>query len=288
MPGLGKLTSMKCRKIERAIFVKHDTPMKNIASFDRVYYGAEFCEHLIPNVAEVRQVYEQILIRNKKMTFVTPYVTNKGLQSLGNIFTYLNRLDVNMEIVFNDWGVFRILQRQYSNLVPVLGRLLTKQKRDPLVQQVVFERQTPGKSYEINSKKMYLYYPRSVSSSIRNHFRGSLINVPLFQKFLLSNSVRRMEIDNLLWDMKVMCTKNIGISVYLPFGYVTTTRLCGLINLSYAKCKKECEKQSIVLHVKNTPSPLYVSGNTIFYKSRIPSLKYLRAHRIDRIILQSL
>ena len=37
------------------------------------------------------------------------------------------------EVVVNDWGVLRLVRREFPGLRPVLGRLMNKMMRDPRV-----------------------------------------------------------------------------------------------------------------------------------------------------------
>ena len=82
--------------------------------------------------------------------------------------------------------------------------------------------------------------------------------------------------DNLVWDMKVEVNKRIGVSIYLSYAYVTTTRLCGLINLTYSVCGRECQKYYFSFKSSLSPLPFYIRGNTVFYKSKILEEQYLK------------
>lgn len=86
--------------------------------------------------------------------------------------------------------------------------------------------------------------------------------------------------------MKIEIPKEIGVSVYLPYAYVTTTRLCGLINLTYTACKKECQRYYLSFKSNLSSAPFYIRGNTVFYKSEIPEEKYLKGKHIDRIVYE--
>ena len=110
--------------------------------------------------------------------------------------------------------------------------------------------------------------------------------MPIFQKFLFSEGVRRVEIDNLIWKMNIDVPSEMGVSVYFPYGYISTGRKCWQISLSYASCKKECERHFFHLKDNSLPVPLYTRGNTIFYKSKKIDFEQLQHLKHLRIVYQ--
>ena len=251
----------------------------------RIYFGNEFCENLIPAIARAKKFYALARSRRKKFTFVTPFVTNAGLKKLDAVLEFLNAQHA-VEVVFNDWGVFKLMKDKFPNLQPVLGRLLTKQRRDPRILRIFNDERafffvpTPDK------RELSLFLRRKLPAALFQHYQASVINLPVFQEYLLRLGINRIEIDNLVWTMDVRVNKKLGISVYLPYGYITTSRMCGQLTLTYASCKKECKKYFFQIEDKTLPVPLYSIGNSIFYKSRPPTKEYLEQLGIDRIVYQ--
>jgi hypothetical protein len=269
--------------MEKAVFISNSKQLNRIENFDRVYYGSEFCQNLIPTLDNLKIIFSATK-NKKKLTLLTPYVTGCGLEKLKPLFQYLSKQNSRTEVVFNDWGVFKLIREGYRNIEPVLGRLLTKQRRDPRIYNILLNKQKPTRIFDKKSKKTFVFIPKETPLSLYEHFKGSVINVPVFQEFLLANNIRRVEIDNLAWDMKIEVNKRIGVSIYLPYAYVTTTRLCGLINLTYSACGRECQKYYFSFKNDVSPLPFYIWGNTIFYKSKIPKEGYLKERSVDRII----
>jgi len=269
---------------EKAVFTNRLRDIKK--NIDRIYFGNEFCQDLIPELGILKQWYISVKEKNKEFTFVTPFVTNSGLKRLEIIFGFLNTQD-NVEVVFNDWGVFGTIKNNFKNLKPVLGRLLTKQRRDPRILKIFLGKQKVREVFISDVKKTKaILFPKNVPPNLFEHYRASVINVPLFQKYLLSQGINRVEIDNLIWEMNVKVNRKIGISIYLPYGYITTSRMCGRLTLTYAACKKECKRYFLRLENKTLPVPFYGIGNTVFYKSRGPSNDRLAELGIDRIVYQ--
>lgn len=270
-------------KFEKALFIYRMKDVRN--NIARIYFGNEFCQNLIPTLDTLKRWYFFTRAKNKEFSFVTPFVTDLGLKKLKNLMAFLN-CQGKVEVVFNDWGVFTLIKDNFANLNPVLGRLLTKQRRDPRMLKIFSNKQKPREIISPDKKNKTILFPKRVPSTLFEHYRGCVINVPIFQKYLLSQGINRAEIDNLVWQMKVKVNKNIGLSIYLPYGYITTTRMCGELTLTYDACKKECKRYFLQLENESLPVPFYGIGNTVFYRSNLPSNEYLEKLGIDRIVYQ--
>lgn len=270
-------------KFEKALLINRMKDIKN--DIARIYFGNEFCQNLIPAPDTLKRWYFFTRAKNKEFSFVTPFVTNLGLKRLKDLLAFLN-CQGEVEVVFNDWGVFKLIKDNFSNLKPVLGRLLTKQRRDPRMLKIFSHKQKPREIISPDKKDKTIIYPKRVPSTLFEHYQGSVINVPVFGKYLLSQGINRVEIDNLVWQMKVKVNKNIGVSIYLPYGYITTTRMCGKLTLTYDACKRECKRYFLQLGNESLPVPFYGIGNTVFYRSDLPSNEYLEELGVDRIVYQ--
>ncbi len=269
-------------KFEKAILLNRIEEIDK--DIDRIYFGNEFCQNLIPTLNTLKKWYIFAKDEGKGFTFVTPFVTNAGLTKLKSLLAFLD-YQKNIEVVFNEWGVFKLMKDNFRNLIPVLGRLLTKQKRDPMMLRILLGKQK-ARVMRMTDKTTRILFPKKVPHSLFEHHQASVIDVSIFQKFLFSEGINRVEIDNLVWEMKVRTNKEIGVSIYLPYGYITTTRMCGKLTLTYKACGMECKRYYLQLEDESLPVPFYCIGNTIFYKSEFPSEEYLKALGIDRIVYQ--
>lgn len=242
--------------MEQAIFISKVENLKYFSPhFSRLYFGNEFCEQLIPSVTELDQLLDFVSENSLDFTFVTPYVTNNGLSRLGILFQEIAQKRPDSEVVFNDYGVLRVLNNHYSHLEPVMGRLLNRMKRGPRLMMVIDK--LPQTTVE--------------------YFRSSNLTLPVLSKFLNDNRVRRVELDNVLqgFDFSV---DDLSASLYLPFAYVTTTRLC-LTNscdipereemIGLFPCQRECQKYTFYLRSEIMPVILIRKGNTIFFENGV-------------------
>lgn len=265
---------MNSNGVKPALYITKVAALKHYdGNFSRIYFGNEFCQHLIPSVEDLEQVLGFTLEKKLHLTFVTPYVTDKGLQVLASLFSKIEKQKLGSEVVFNDWGVLRVLNRNYPNLEPVMGRLLTKMKRGPRVMNLV----------------------DSLPQTTIDYLRSCSLNVPLYRQFLIKNSIRRVELDNLLQGIGLdFSDSGISASLYIPYAYITTTRLCLAIScdvhgredeVGIFPCKRECQEYTFSLTHPVMPAPLIRKGNTLFFRNeKVP--EDLRQKNIDRIVIQ--
>jgi len=97
-------------------------------SVSRLYFGNEFCNHLIPS----SRTLSEVLARSRELgllfSLVTPTVTDSGIDALGRLF---RSLPDGSEVIVSDWGVLRLARTEFPSLLPVAGRLLCKIMKDP-------------------------------------------------------------------------------------------------------------------------------------------------------------
>lgn len=257
--------------MEEAIFVSRVENLKYVKSnYKRIYFGNEFCQWLIPSLDDLKAVIDFTLKNNLQFSFVSPYVTNNGLQTLMPILEYIKEQLSEAEIVINDWGVLRLARKELCLSHLVLGRLLTKQKRGPRI----------------------LYLKDRVPKEMMQHFMASNVDVSILVDFLNDYGIKRVELDNLLQGM-LRDTSSLKASLYFPFVYVTTTRYCLTASCengrkplrSIPTCRKECQKYTFKLQHKNMPVDLFLKGNTQFFKNEaLP--EGLEQLKIDRLVYE--
>jgi hypothetical protein len=252
----------------------------------RIYFGNEFCQLLLPSIAELAKTIQVLEEQDVRFTFLTPYVSDYGLTVLSPLLDFLNAhekmLDWKIEVVVNDWGVLRLLKSKYKSLTPILGRLMLKMKKDPRLS---------FKTHRYFSGKLHLLNQCSLT-------------VPIYRDFLREYNIKRIELDFLQqgigmnfseWDMEA--------SLHLPINYITTSRLCSMASLGKepkdklkyynVKCERECQKYETELIpmergtlVEGTR--LFYQGNTVFsvplWREKISSLQELIQIGITRLI----
>jgi len=255
--------------MEKAIHITDANDLRHFnKKFTRIYFGNEFCERLIPVIPEVKKIIDFCVENKLNFTFITPYVTNKGIGGLKKIFDFLLKQKMNeyFEIVFNDYGVFNILKDSGFKLV--LGRLLTKQKRGPRI--ITLKNKIPEEAYK--------------------HFKDAPASSKSMQNFLLGNNIKRIELDNLVQGINLKLDKRLKASLYYPYIYTTTTRSCLIANINKREpnvylCKKECGNLVFELSSRNMPRKILIKGNTQFiFNDRIP--EGLENMGVNRLVYQ--
>ena len=254
-------------------------------SFGRCVYGSEFCEHLIPSSKLVEEVIRATSDQDMPLTFVTPYVSDAGIDALHPLFRLLTEMGDRPEVVFNDWGVLNVLRREFPGLIPVQGRLMNKSLRDPRVTGVYRTSEAPG--------------PALVS------LRRSNLDCASYADFLSGMGVTSIELDNLPQGVDLsFASDGLKASAYLPFGFISTSRICMAAGIHYEKrdkfqpgapCHHECQTHLLEYTYTNTPfgnrdQKFYLKGNTYFYQHTETMLRDLfeqaRSGLIERMVFQ--
>src|SRR6185369_11315670 len=120
-----------------------------------VYFGSEFCEDLLPPLAEAENFCALAAAAGVEAVLLTPLVTPHGL---GRVDRLLNRLVKSgwlPAVVGNDWGVVELLRNSYAALQRRGGRLLNRGLRDPRLSGKMPEQES-GRADRGKRLRMYL------------------------------------------------------------------------------------------------------------------------------------
>lgn len=273
------------RKITKAFLTDSISLAKKCKNIDMLYFGDEFCQNKIPSLTRLKYAYELAKSNNMKFAFVLPFMTDSQFDFADVLLKYLGGLNDNIEAVFNDWGTFLAVSK-YKNLKPVLGRLLTKQRKDPAAQNILDGAQQKIKMIFENNEKI-LIRPKKIPDGLKRYFQKTFADVPHVMDFMISNNIKRYELDLLPWGNKLKTGGRIKTSVYYPYINISATRYCGAVNLDYSsKCSKICRKQKIEIGSGILKYPYVIIGNAIFYKAGAGMLqKELKNSGADRIVI---
>ncbi len=261
------------QKFEKAILLSRFSYIINnnlaIEKYDRLYFGIEFCERLIPTLNQVKEAIKIATDKNLQFSLLTPYVTDEGLQKIKKLADFLGENYPDSEIVFNDWGFFWWLVKNKNPCTRVMGRLLNRQKRGPRLMKI----------------------KHLVPESMIDHFQRSYIDTKWLVQYLMKLGVKRIELDNLLQGIKR--DSPLYASLYYPWAYVSTTRLCLTNSIgnrieslrTIFPCKKDCYEWSFTMKHPDMPVDLILKGNSYFFKNeRLP--ENLKELKIDRLVYE--
>ena len=71
----------------------------------RLYIGDEFCIHRLPSPDQLDTLCQLAKGENKAFTFLTPPLTDEGMDRCRLLFDVFKEMDSRTEVVVNDWGV---------------------------------------------------------------------------------------------------------------------------------------------------------------------------------------
>ncbi|MCD4782720.1 MAG: hypothetical protein K8T10_02700 [Candidatus Eremiobacteraeota bacterium] len=249
--------------MEKAILItsikKINEHLNKPDKYDRLYFGSEFCTHMIPGVEELVEVFSLCEVLNMEFTLVTPFLDESGIGKVAKLLDFLDYKHLYPEILICDWGMLHYISMNFNNKFPlVLGRILAKQKTGPRIEMIRD------------------VLPSAYKSSMKTH-----VDIPVFTEFLRSMGVERVDLDIPLQGLDVEMPVDFAISLYYPYTYISTTRRCPIRETG--KC--DCNEYSFKLSSGNMPVELYARGNTVFFKhERLPRLK--KNIKYDRIVFQ--
>ena len=214
----------------------------------RLHLGNEFCERLVPSPTLLKRSIGLADAAGLALTLATPAVPDSGLARLVRLFRMLPE---GAEVVANDYGVLRLLAREFPALEPVAGRQLCKMIKDP----------------RLPNEKWARLNPPGLGS-------------PEFESLLGRFGIRRAELDVPPFARPAdLRAGGLALSVHAPFGYALRGRVCRIGSLRFdgaAKfrpdqdCAKECLRWSCRLTRPagrgDQDLGSFQRGNSIFYR----------------------
>ncbi len=262
------------------LFLQEHFPFTEISA---LYLGNEFCEHRIPRRDQILSAYR--ICENDRLEFVlvTPPVTDAGINKLRACLDTVCSMQQNPAIVVNDLGVLYLISRHYPSCSIILGRILDKLSHDVRA------------SYD----EFTAYY----GANGIQYARTAVVPEEQYTDALGQCRIKRLEFD--LPAVGISLAKGKHYSLYYPYCYLTTGRLCMMRSLHLDAAEKfliqqsQCAKPCHALQVEKrkplngyrfengkriSEQYLFQRGNTVFYIPRDPSVQDIR--QFDRIVLQ--
>jgi hypothetical protein len=242
--------------------------------FTRLYIGNEFCPHIVMDDETLLYTLEISKVEGFSITLALPYLLEDNINIMKEM---MQKVDVwcqknlaSVEVIINDFGMLEVV-KDHKTLVPILGRLLNKRKKDPRANWL----------WGTKHNKVML--------------EENNLNCEHYIRFLESKGIRRYEFEAHIFNNKIG-VKNA--SLYFPYYQINTSVFCPL----YAQCTTGSKhRQRLVQHCPRYceqyvflyPKHLNMigRGNTIFgYQESIftqPSYlgKYMQ-QGIDRLVYE--
>jgi len=274
---------------------------RKIQSFDRIYVGDEFCSNRLPMLTEMEQFSDFAEEKNLSITLLTPVLTDDGIEKCSPLFEYLKERHPMAEVVVNDLGVLFYVRKNYPLFRLAAGRLFNKGFKDPRLSDT-------NEAYSIPSAGSVTF-----SGEAKELLSDCTFDHAEFQEKIAALSVIRLERDLMPYSGGIAFGSNFGqtepaesrdfglkTSVYFPFGYVTTGRICWTASFRQppekrfvppGQCSRPCDTLTMKLENKRFSFPMIQNGNTIFYlysQDMLNSLMKKAEHENLRLVWQGL
>jgi hypothetical protein len=265
-----------------------DSILSKNKKISRLYVGEEFCEQLIPDLSEIKESISYAKDKKLDYTYVSGHLGDIAFGKQYKILSYLNKQKIKgkkIEVVVNDWGILKIINEQFDNLTPLLGRLMIKVQRMPrytLKQPISF-------SHLIDNPKLWDNQRRALSNTN--------LGLSDYRKFLKDRRIKRVELDLVPQGLNINKNWGFKFSVYTPWSYVTGSRKCDFVNLVSPEennftigkpCPKPCERLFMKFETLDEMLPLAQRGNSIFFNNSSLANSFIKSGLIDRVILENL
>lgn len=249
-----------------------------------LYFGSEFCEYRLPNASVIHDFLELCQKDDIIPVFVTPPSCEYGIALLKEDLHYLKEAVDHCEIVVNDFGVLELIHSICPNFEIIFGRILDKTSHDS---RILFQ-------------NMEAYYGTDGLKFARTPGIISDLTTQALNKY----NIVRYEFD--LPKVGLEVNKELKCSLYWPYQYMTTGRVCMFRAVQYngrdkflvgnEKCAELCSNIQAEFRKpvngfiaengeKINDMFLFQRGNTLFYLNT--SDNFLENNSIfDRLIFQ--
>jgi hypothetical protein len=253
--GLGRLRENIRSFYEGRSLPNADWPERLTGANNRIYIGDEFCPSRLPHASGLDALLNLARQERLGVTLLTPPLPDSGIERCATLLDSLSEFCPDSEVVANDWGMLSFLKDEYPGFRPAAGRLLDKGFKDPRV--------SDPEALGSRSEEMKAVLNRS-------SFDGAA-----FREVLIGMGVVRLERDQFPYRLSLPAPiAGLETSIYFPFGYVTTGRVCWTSTFAIEKdrrfvpldeCSRPCEGTSMKLDHPDMKLPVFMNGNTVHY-----------------------
>ena len=236
----------------------------------RIYFGHETCEKLLPAIDEIGNLLETAEKRRIGLTFVTPFLTERGMDKVLCFLEQLKTITADaIEVVTSDWGLLHWLAFNNDVGTPVAGRFITGQQLD-------FRITEAGR----------------LSKEMAHHVSSCTLLKDKTLEMLRTMNVNRFEISNVFQQITINCDKKYHFSLHVPYVQLTIFRTCPE-NLDFNCLKKTCNAKNCSHYrqkwqCRPTQRNIYCLDNALYYSNPDFERQLKLNDKIDRIVCHEL
>ena len=241
---------------------------------ERFYIGNQFCHLLFPERKLLFEIIEKAAAEQVEITLVFSYIREYMLDYITELLDEINRWceekRQSVEIVVNDWGMASLVKKSRRNLIPSLGILLNKRRKDPRI---------PFKKGE------------------QKWFERNSLNAGFYRNFLEREyGIQRFEWESCGYEQQIPPGKN---SLHIPFYQTNTSHYCPLGAVCETgergrqklakKCPGYCTEYALLypehLHMIGRYNSLFGIDMRILKEEEI--LKNYIQNGVDRVVIRA-
>jgi hypothetical protein len=285
-PGVCQNTGS--RPVESACFLTRNQligrRMSGIKDFNRIYFGHETCERLLPVWNDISRLSAFAREQNIPLTFVSPFLSNAGMKRVILLLEQLAAAGNEMEVVTSDWGLLSRLMHRCTG-VPVVSRFLVGQQLDFRMKHI----HTPYEDRVLNIDGKYYRQEHVLpSAQMLEHLSQCTLLKPETLDFLERHGIRRLELSNVYQTIRLPERDAFRYSLHVPFAPVAIFRNCAEghdFNGVQPVCSRdECHAGAGLWHI--SPARTVVCrDNALYYRHACLSEQLKKNPQIDRIVL---
>ena len=220
------------------------------------------------------EIIEKAAAEQVKITLVFSYIREYMLDYITELLDEINRWceekRQSVEIVVNDWGMASLVKKSRRNLIPSLGILLNKRRKDPRI---------PFKKGE------------------QKWFERNSLNAGFYRNFLEREyGIQRFEWESCGYEQQIPLGKN---SLHIPFYQTNTSQYCPLGAVCETgergrqklakKCPGYCAEYALLypehLHMIGRYNSLFGIDMRILKEEEI--LKNYIQNGVDRVVIRA-
>lgn len=239
---------------------------------NRLYIGNQFCHLLFPEEEQLFALMDKAKQESLQLTlsfsYMREYILNGVESILENVDKWCDENHRNVEILVNDWAMADIVKTNTVHLLPCLGTLLNKRKKDPRMK------------YKCGQTQLY---------------KENNLNAEFYREYLKKEfGIERYEWESCGYIQKFPQGKN---SLHFPFYQTNTSQYCPLHAICQTgdrgkqklikQCSRPCKN-----HVLLYPAHLNMAGryNSLFgidtkiLTNREQIDSYIKDGVIDRLV----
>ena len=213
------------RDIERAVWVDWWNPTFGVGSYDRIYFGHETCEKLLPTFESIDPLLEFAGRKGIPLTYVTPFLTENGLHTTISFLTKLKVTSRIFEVVTSDWGLLDWVCTNAAG-IPVVSRFLVGQYVDPRISRILNVKAARDIATIQFDGSFYFLRQIPATPSLRNHLCSCSLSNSILRQFFLERGIRRMEVSNVPHDIALDNDAGISFSLHVPYIPLAVMRSC--------------------------------------------------------------